>query len=104
MSEGAATMRCMDKNPDRPAIRALAAAVAVLRARNGVPGPPPTSEQVAAIVDGPRHDTADPITVPAAWLDNEDPDLTFLAAVRVLDGPQRVEREAIAAHVRAGRR
>lgn len=69
------TARILLMNPDRPAIHALAAAVAVIRAGNNVPGPAPTPAQVAAVVD---DDPNAPITVPAAWLDNDDADLTFV--------------------------
>lgn len=60
-------------DPNRPAIHALAAAIAVVRASHGVPGPAPSATQVAAVVDRPE-----PLVVPAAWLDNDDVDLTFV--------------------------
>lgn len=75
MSEAGATIPGMDSN--RPAIHALAAAVAVIRARNGVPGPAPTVTEVAAVVDGQQM-LVEPITVPADWLDNDDVDRTFV--------------------------
>lgn len=65
-------------DPNRPAIHALTAAVAAVRAIHGTPGRAPTAAEVAAIIDVPEPSPMEPIAVPAAWLDNDDVDITFV--------------------------